>query len=152
MARVQKRTRADGQASYVVKWRTPDGHDRSRGGFRTKKAADGYATRQDEAKLRGVEYDPRTGGATFREAARTWLASRHDLKPSTLAGHRYALAPAATRRGDGKTLGIDAVFGGYPLNKITRTYISDWVQRMVSAGKKPSTVRHAYFLVRMVMA
>jgi integrase len=62
------------------------------------------------------------------------------------------LAPAATRRGDGKTLGIDAVFGGYPLNKITRPYISAWVQRMIAAGKRPSTVRHAYFLVRMVLA
>ncbi|GAS89383.1 tyrosine-type recombinase/integrase [Mycolicibacterium brisbanense] len=152
MARIQKRTRADGQTVYVVKWRTPDGKDRSKGGFRTKKAADAYATRQAEAKLRGVEFDPSTGGTTFREVAQGWLASRHDLKPTTLEGHRYALAPAASRRGDGKTLGIDAVFGGYPLNKITRTYISDWVQRLVSAGKKPSTVRHAYFLVRMVLA
>ena len=49
-------------------------------------------------------------------------------------------------------LGIDAVFGGYPLNKITREQISAWVQKMVAAGKKPSTVRHAYFLVRMVLA
>jgi hypothetical protein len=27
----------------------------------------------------------------------------------------------AKRRGDGKTLGIDAVFGGYPLNAIKRS-------------------------------
>ena len=42
--------------------------------------------------------------------------------------------------GDEQTLGIDAVFGGYPLNKITRDQISAWVQKMVSAGKKPSTI------------
>lgn len=30
--------------------------------------------------------------------------------------------------------------------------ISEWVQRLIVAGKKPSTVRHAYFLVRMVLA
>lgn len=71
--------------------------------------------------------------------------------PTTLAGYRAALAPAAQRRGDGKTLGIDAVFGGYPLNRITRTYIQDWVQQMIDAGKKPSTVRHAYFIVHMVL-
>lgn len=44
------------------------------------------------------------------------------------------------------------MFGGYPLNKITLPYISAWVQRMIAAGKRPSTVRHAYFLVRMVLA
>lgn len=46
----------------------------------------------------------------------------------------------------------DAVFGGYPLNAIKRESISAWVQCLVAAGKKPSTVRHGYFLVRMVLA
>jgi hypothetical protein len=32
------------------------------------------------------------------------------------------------------------VFGGYPLNKITREYIQEWVSRLIGAGKKPSTV------------
>ncbi len=99
-----------------------------------------------------MDFDPDAGRLTFRIAAQQWLASRHDLKATTYAGHKAALAPAATRRGDGKTLGIDAVFGGYPLNKITRPYISDWVHELVAAGKQPSTVRHAYFLVRMVLA
>lgn len=152
MAHVQKRTRADGTTVYVVKSRTPDGRQRSKSGFRTKKAAEAYATKVDEAKLRGREYDPKAGGTTFREAAERWLASRHDLKAGTAEGYRYALAPVEARRGDGKTLGIDAVFGGYPLNSITREQISDWVQRMQAAGKKPSTVRHAYFVVRMVLA
>ena len=44
------------------------------------------------------------------------------------------------------------MFGDYPLNKITREYIQEWVQRMIDAGKKPSTVRHAFFTVRMVLA
>jgi hypothetical protein len=44
------------------------------------------------------------------------------------------------------------VFGGYPVDKITRDQISARVQKMVAAGKKPTTVWHAYFLVRMVLA
>jgi hypothetical protein len=79
------------------------------------------------------------------------LESRADLKSATHNNHRYALTTAATRQGDGKTLGIDAVFGGYPLNKITREYIQEWVNRLTDAGKKPSTVRHAFFTVRMVL-
>jgi len=134
-----------------VRWTTPDGRERTKGGFRTRKAAKAYATRAENGKLTGREYDPKAGGVTFREAAQEWLDSRHDLKPSTRDGYRYALAPAAERHGHGKTLGIDAVFGGYPVNAITRDGISAWVRQMTEAGKKPSTVRHAYFVVRMVL-
>ena len=152
MASIEKRTSSKGATTYIVKWRTPDDQHRTRGGFQTKKAADAYKTEVESALLKGLAFDPTAGKVTFREVAQEWLDSRHDLKVTTLGGHRAALAPAATRRGDGKTLGIDAVFGGYPLNKITRPYISAWVQKMIAAGKKPSTVRHAYFLVRMVLA
>ncbi|WP_338101414.1 tyrosine-type recombinase/integrase [Mycolicibacter arupensis] len=99
----------------------------------------------------GMDFDPAKGKVLFRDAAARWLRSRADLKSATHNNHAYALAPAATRRGDGKTLGIDAVFGGYPLNKITREYIQDWVNALTEAGKKPSTVRHAFFTVRMVL-
>jgi hypothetical protein len=86
MARIQKRARKDGSPAYVVKWRTPDGKDRSKGGFTTAKAARAYATKAEGAKLRGQDYDPKAGGITFRVAAQDWLASRPDLKPTTKAG------------------------------------------------------------------
>lgn len=151
MARIQKRTRADGRPVWVVKFSTPDGRERSKGGFATKKAADSYATKQEEAKLRGVEFDPKAGATLFRDQAAKWLASRTDLKNRTLIGYREMLAPAAERRGDMRRLGIDAVFGGYPLNRITRDYISDWVRALIDAGKRPSTIRHAFFVVRMIL-
>ncbi|GFG73583.1 hypothetical protein MBOT_09480 [Mycobacterium botniense] len=149
---MQKRNTKSGSAAYIVKWKDPDGKHQTKGGFRTRKAAEDYATETADKIRRGVYFDPKAGRMLFRDAAQLWLASRHDLKPTTKAGHEAALAPASTRRGDGKTLGIDATFGGYPLNKITRDQISMWVQKMVVAGKKPSTVRHAYFTVRMVLA
>lgn len=159
MARVQKRQTAKGGTTYVVKWRTPDGKDRSKGGFRTMKTARAYAVRAEDARTRGVEYDPAAGKLLFREAAEAWLASRHDLKETTRAAYADALAPTVT---DGSSatvkrhkrlagLRIDAVFGDYPLNKITREQISEWVARMTAAGKAPSTVRNAYFLVKQVL-
>ncbi|MGW5075966.1 site-specific integrase [Rhodococcus sp. NPDC004095] len=151
MANVRKLTRPDGTRFYQVRWRTPDGKHRTKGGFKTRKAAEDYATEVEYAQQRGTTFDPKAGGVTFRAVAGEWLESRHDLKPRTKAGYVYALAPAERHRGDARELCIDATFGGYPLNKITRTYISEWVRRMTSAGKKPSTVRHAYFLVRMVL-
>lgn len=139
--------------SYLAGWRMPDGAERSKGGFRTRKAANDYLATEVLPKLsRGIEFDPQAGAITFRAAAQAWLDSRTDLKPSTFDGYRYALAPTIKRRGDMRELGIDATFGGYPLNAIKRADIQQWVQRMIDAGKKPSTVRHAYFIVRMVLA
>ena len=91
-----------------------------------------------------MDFDPGKGKMLFRDAAAIWLESRKAGTRNNAANHRYALAPAATRRGDGKTLGIDAVFRSYPLNKITREYIQAWVNRLTEAEQKPSTVRHAF--------
>ncbi|WP_145043231.1 tyrosine-type recombinase/integrase [Mycobacteroides abscessus] len=151
MASIEKRQTKQGSTTYIVKWREPDGRHRTKGGFRTKRAASDYAVEAEAANLSGSTFDPKAGKTLFREAAQEWLESRRaDLKETTWRGYESALAPAATRRGDGKTLGIDAVFGGYPLNKITRAYIQEWVNKL-QVSKKPSTVRHAYFTVRMVL-
>lgn len=61
------------------------------------------------------------------------------------------IAPAAERLGDMSKLGIDAVFGGYPVNKITRTRVVDWIADPTAAGKRPNTIRHNYFLLRQVL-
>ncbi|ALI24478.1 Integrase [Mycolicibacterium fortuitum] len=136
----------------MARWYSADGRAHSRRGFKTKKAAEAYETEANYRKQHGVVFDPRRGAITFRDTARVWLDSRQgDLKPSTFDGYRYALADTAKRRGDMRHLGIDAVFGGYPVNAITREDIQAWVQRMLDAGKKPSTVRHAFWIVRMVL-
>jgi integrase len=151
MASVQKRVRASGTTTYVVRWYTADGSERTKGGFRTRKDAKGFAAKADAETLTGMDFDPGKGKLLFRDAAAIWLESRKADTRNNAENHRYALAPAHARRGDGKTLGIDAVFGGYPLNKITREYIQAWVNRLTEAGKRPSTVRHAFWTVRMVL-
>lgn len=153
MASVRKFTSTrDGKPYYKVKWRTPDGKHRTKGGFRTRKEAEDYATSIEFNQRRGTTFDPKSGAMPFREAAASWLASRHDLKARTRAGYVYALAPGDQRSSATAELRIDATFGDYPLNAITRDYISQWVERQTRAGKAPSTVRHAYFLVRMILA
>ena len=121
MARIQKRQTRSGTPTYVVKWRTPDGHDRTQGWLPTRKAAHAYATKQSRRQAARQRLRPAVGALPFRVAAQAWLASRHDLKPTTLAGYRYALAPATSaRRAQRQRLSIDATFGGYPFNAITR--------------------------------
>lgn len=152
MAHVQKRTTSTGQTRYVVKYRTPDGKQRSKGGFTTKKDAETYANEVDYSQRRGSTWDHKAGALTFGVAAGEWLASRHDLKSRTRAEYENLLRPKTRGPITTRGLSIDATFGGYPLSAITRQQISEWVQRLVAAGKKPSTVRHAYFVVRMVLA
>lgn len=160
MAHVQKRVRNSGTTTYVVRWTGPDGTEHSKSGFRTKKAAESYAAIEVEPKLRrGLIFDPDAGKLLFRDAAQQWLTSRADLKATTLAAYREALAPttAATAKRHarlaykGQPLRIDDEFGAVPVNAITRTQIVEWVARLQAAGKKPSTVRNAYFVVRMVL-
>lgn len=142
MAHVQKRTTGSGETRYVVKYRTPDGKGRSKGGFTTKKAAEDYATEVDFNQNRGTTFDAKAGGVTFRAVAGDWLASRMDLKPRTRQGYAYILNTGAD---------LDATFGGYPLKKITRPLIVTWIARRVSEGKRPSTIKHQYFILKQVL-
>jgi integrase len=107
-------------------------------------------------RRRGIDVNPQAGKVIFRQVASAWLASRHDLKDTTRAAYADALAPTSNhtvkRHKRLANLRIDNTFGDYPINAITRDDISDWVARMKAAGKKPSTIRGAYFLVRQVLA
>jgi integrase len=152
MASIQKRQTRTGATVYIVKWRTPDGRHRSKGGFRTRKQATQYATEIQHAQARGNTFDPAEGQITFRAAAESWLNSRHDLKPTTRAGYAYALAPAAECRKPRQTLGIDATFGGWPLKSITRQAISAWVAALNQNGYSPATIRAYMQVVRQVLA
>jgi integrase len=154
---VQKRVRTSGRTTYVVRWYDPDGTERTRGGFRTKKAAEDWAAIEVEPKRRrGVNVNPNAGKVLFRDVAASWLGDRHDLKDTTRAAYADTLAPTAhksvKRHKRLANLRIDNTFGDYPINAITRKDISEWVARMKAAGKRPSTIRNAYFLVRQVLA
>ena len=158
MATIQKRVRQSGTTTYVVRWYGPDGTERTQGGFRTKKAAEDWAAIEVEPKRRqGITVNPHAGKVLFRVAAQAWLVSRPDLKETTRAAYADALGPTpatgttAKRHAQLADLRIDNTFGGYPINAITRDDIRKWVARMQAAGKRPSTIRNAYFLVRQVL-
>jgi integrase len=157
VAGIQKRVRASGTVTYVVRWQNADGSEHSKGGFRTRKAAQDWAAIEVEPKRRrGIHVDPNAGKVLFRDAAAAWLESRHDLKATTRAAYTGALAPTSEhtvkRHKRLAKLRIDNNFGDYPINAIRRDDISDWIARMLAAGKKPSTIRNAYFLVKQVLA
>lgn len=134
---------------------------------KTRTRQESFATREDaearrdelnhQRRQHGGIVDRRAGELLFTEAAQAWLASRTDLKQRTRAEYENLLRPKtrARKTADGVStanLSIVATFGGRAVQAITRAEIADWVQAQVAAGKKPSTVRHAFFVVKMVLA
>lgn len=123
--------------------------------FRDLKAAEAFCDNLNAAKHQpGGVVVPRD--RLFADAAEAWLASRTDLKARTHAEYTKLLTPYTRTRKDpnGNStahLSIIATFGGKSVAAITRQQIADWIAAMVAAGKSPSTVRHNYFIVRMVL-
>lgn len=156
MASIERRVNSRGAATYIVKYRDPDGRRRTEGGFQTKRAATSYATGVEAKLLAGRRPTTHAGKLLFREVAQTWLQSRPNLKDATRGAYAEALAPAATTGPMAKRherlapLRIDAVFDSYPANTIKRHDISAWIARMQAAGKSRSTIRNALFMVRML--
>lgn len=139
-----------GTGKWLVRWRDANGDERTKS-FPTKAKAEAYRIKIDNGKLTGIEYDPKSGEIPFRDCAALWLSSRPDLKPRTARGHRAILAPAGERKGNMRTLGVDAVLGGYPVNRITRELLQDWVNDLIAAKKAASTIRHQFTVVRQVL-
>jgi integrase len=93
-----------------------------------------------------AERERRTAGATFREVAHhylRWLEDVRGAKPSTLLGHRSALAEpgAPYRRGRGRTLGhiMDAL-GDRPAARITTREVEALLAKVSATGASARTV------------
>lgn len=136
----------------------PEGRKKQRS--RQKSFGDRQQAEQFRDQLNAEKHQP--GGVVvprdqlFAHAAEAWLASRTDLKPRTRGEYENLLSPKKRARKDANGnstahLSIIATFGGKAVGSITRQQIADWVQGLTAAGKSPSTVRHAYFVVKMVL-
>src|SRR3954454_7563293 len=84
MASIDRRKTASGETRYEVRYRTPEGKERSKT-FTTRKKAETYAAIAEADKARGAWIDPRDANLTFGEVGRRWLASNPTKRPTTLA-------------------------------------------------------------------
>jgi integrase len=84
MASIDRRRTKSGEARYEVRYRTPEGTERSRT-FRTRKDAERHASTVEADKLRGAWVDPRQAGRTFSDVADEWLESNPTKRPSAYA-------------------------------------------------------------------
>src|SRR2546421_12475886 len=87
----QRKRRGGGTTlTWVVRYRTPTGADRSKSFYR-KGDAEQFLAGVEVDKVRGDWVDPRFGRTTFAQWAMTWLATTVHQKPKTRAGHESLL-------------------------------------------------------------
>lgn len=139
MASIDRRRTKSGETRYEVRYRTPEGTERSRT-FRTRKDAQRHASTVEADKLRGAWVDPRQAGRTFADVADEWLASTPTKRPSA-----YARDESAVR------VHLKPALGDSPIGAVTtatlRKLVGGWSETM-----SPRSVRRVYGTLRAIFA
>jgi integrase len=138
MGHVGKRIR-NGKVIYRVRYRAPDGRERSKN-FRRKADAEKYLATIENAKLVGTWTDPAHGKVTLSAWLEAWWATAADLRPSTRARDRSYFDSLILPR-----------FGTTPLAAIRQRDVQAWVADLSARGFAPATVVKAYQLLGRTM-
>ncbi len=134
MASIRKRSLANGKTAYLVRFRGPDGTERSKQ-FRRKRDADNYANLIEIDRTQGIVLDPRLGRTTLAEWYEKWWPTVTDLRPST-----------AVRDNQYFVTHVIPTFGTSPIARIDRTALRVWVamlhrpKALGGKGLAPATV------------
>jgi hypothetical protein len=92
------------------------------------------------AREDGYTVDPRGGKTELHVVYKGWLASRPDLSPKVRRGYE-----------DNWRLRIEPKLGKWPIGRILRENIQEWVNEMTAAGLGPPTVRWTHSMLRMTL-
>jgi integrase len=124
---------------WDVEWLLPDGTKRSKT-FKTLRAAKLFDGELRSARDEGETVDPRGGKTELRVVYKSWLGSRPDLSPKVRRGYE-----------DNWRLRIEPKFGNWPIGRILRENVQEWVNEMTAAGLGPRTVRWTHSVLRMTL-
>jgi integrase len=139
MASIDRRKTAKGVNRYEVRYRTPDGTERSRT-FRTRRDAERHAVAVEADKDRGAWIDPRHADVTFRDVAARWLASNPTKRPTTMATDELMLRAH-----------INPTLGERRVGTVTRSDVQALVNEWAKTAA-PRTVRRRYGVLASVCA
>src|SRR5260370_32584249 len=130
MAYIEKR----GPSKYRVRYRAPDGREKSKT-FAKKAYAERFMHTVEESKLRGAWVDPALGKIRFDDWADKWFETRTDLRPSTRARDESYLNNH-----------VLPYWKDYKIGDITSSDVRDWVA-LLKKKRKPATVRLIFALL-----
>jgi len=125
---------------YEVRYRDGDGIQRTKGGFRRKRDADAYALEIESTRQQGTMVAHSEGAVRLNDVADKWLRSiQGRRRPKTVDGYEKLL-----------NLHVRPAFGLRKVASITYGDIDGFV-RSLEIGRRPGTVRNAFFVLKMVI-
>jgi hypothetical protein len=134
-----RRREAKSGTRWDVEWLLPDGTKRSKT-FKTQRAAKLFDGELRSAREDGETVDPRGGKNELQVAYKSWLASRPDLSRKVRRGYE-----------DNWRLRIEPKFGNWPIGRILRENVQEWVNEMTAEGLGPRTVRWTHSVLRITL-
>jgi integrase len=141
MATIKKYQTSSGAWLYRVRYRTPEGGQTQKRGFKRKIDAEQWANRVEVAKMTGDYVAPSSGKITVDQLGPGWLERRRGyLKPSA-----YAPLESAWR------LHVQTRWGRTPLAEIRTSAVGLWVTEL-SKRLSPTVVRRNHQVLSGVLA
>jgi integrase len=140
MAHIEKRKTKAGEWRHEVRYRGPDGKERSRT-FPTRTRAVNFKKTIDAELLQGTWVDPERARVTLRKYAHEWLDHRpKPLRPRTRDTYNTLLR-----------LHIEPTLGDIELGKITPSVVRKWHANLAGRGPSQNTAAKAYRLVHAML-
>jgi integrase len=148
MASIRKRVLPSGNTTWLVDFKDANGRRRARQ-FATKRKADAFIVKARGEVARGTYvHDPES--VTVATAAQAWLercAERRD--------GRRRMEKATFRDYEGKTrlhiLDPDLGIGGLKLSRLTRKVVSEFRDRLLSAGRSEAQTRKILSVLSLIV-
>ena len=142
MASIRTKQLTNGKSAYLVRFRTADGHERSRQ-FARRRDAEHFAHLTEVDRAQGSFVDPRLGKITVAEWFERWWPTVTNLRPTTRArdeaSFRTHIAPT---------------FGTMQLARVDRTSAREWAARLSDPDEgalAPATVAKAVQVFNKLM-
>ncbi len=140
MAHVTRR-QTRGGVRYEVRYRAPDGRERSKT-FRTRRDADRFSVTVETDMLRGSWVDPSAGRITVEDYATSWLKSRPGLRVRTRETYESQLR-----------LHVFPTLGPITLNGLTPRAVREWHSALVTSGAmSANTAAKCYRVLRTILS
>jgi integrase len=124
---------------YLVRYWTPDGHQRKQRFDRHSEAVT-FANSLEADKTRGVFVDPRLGRTPFGDYAAKWAAGKVNVRPRTLINIEGRLRNH-----------ILPTFEKRRIARIRPEDVRAWVAAMIGSGLAPSTIKAAFLTFGQIM-
>ena len=138
MASIEKRTRG-GKAVYLVRWRGPNGGQRSKQ-FATKRDARLHLTGVTGDIQAGSYVDPRAGRMTVAEWWDEWWPSNVHLARNSRDRDERSFKNH-----------VKPAFGNTRLDHVERSAVREWITALSESGLAPETVQKTHQTLRKLL-